>query len=237
MTLIRAAGKRLIGKLHGPVFPSLILLSSVLVSSILLSSINTLSAQAISGLAPQTSFSASAKHAIAIRRAAEGIPNFAEVNPKLYRGGQPNREGMKALKKLGIGVVVDMRGSRNKNEAAAVNEMGMEYFSIPSHCPFPTDKPYARFLTIVQENPGKKVFVHCRLGDDRTGMAVAAYRMADEGWSADEALEEMKIFGFSGIHHLICPGLSHYAKSFPKRLKTKPAFQDLKPPRAADAAK
>ncbi len=69
--------------------------------------------------------------------------------------------------------------------------------------------------------------MHCRLGDDRSGMAVAAYRMAEEGWSADEAMKEMRAFGFTGIHHAICPGLAHYEKSFPERLKTSLAFRKL----------
>jgi protein-tyrosine phosphatase len=77
---------------------------------------------------------------------------------------------------------------------------------------------------VVHENKGKKIFVHCRLGDDRTGMMVAAYRMAEEGWTADEAMNEMRSFGFTKSHHLICPGLARYEKSFPKRLKNDPAF-------------
>ena len=169
-----------------------------------------------------------AARAIGIRWKAKGIPNFGKVTPHLYRGGLPNNEGMKALQKLGVNVVVDMRG-RNKDEEAEATKLGMQYVAIPSHCPFPQDETFAKFLKVIQDNPGKKVFVHCRLGDDRTGMAVASYRMANEGWSADEALKEMKAFGFNTLHHVICPGLADYEESFPKRLKTSPAFKDLQP--------
>lgn len=156
-----------------------------------------------------------------------GLPNFGEVTPNLYRGGQPGADGLKTLKKMGVSIVVDMRGSQSKHEQAAVAELGMEYVSIPWHCPFPSDDPFVKFLKVIEENPGKKVFVHCRLGDDRTGMAVASYRMAEEGWSADEAMKEMEFFGFRGVHHAICPALAHYEKEFPKHLKTNPAFKDL----------
>ncbi len=61
-------------------------------------------------------------------------------------------------------------------------------------------------------------------------MAVAAYRMADEGWSADEAMNEMRAFGFTPAHHEICPGLVHYERTFPQRFKTSHAFKDLQPP-------
>jgi len=69
--------------------------------------------------------------------------------------------------------------------------------------------------------------VHCRLGDDRTGMMIAAYRMAVEGWSADDAMLEMQHFGFTRAHHFICPRLGPYEQAFPSRLKSDPVFKDL----------
>ena len=89
------------------------------------------------------------------------------------------------------------------------------------------DEPFAKFLRVLRENSGKKAFVHCRLGDDRTGMAVAAYRMAEEGWTAEEAMKEMKAFGFTTMHHAMCPGLAGYEESFPQRFKTSRAFKEL----------
>jgi len=172
---------------------------------------------------------APAEHAMGIRMKAKGIPNFGEVTPNLYRGAQPSRGGLEALKQLGVNLVVDLRGIASKDEEAAAAKLGMQYVSIPSHCPFPKDEPFAKFLRVLRENTGQKAFVHCRLGDDRTGMAVAAYRMADEGWSADEAMKEMRTFGFSAMHRAMCPGLADYEESFPERLKTSQAFKELQP--------
>jgi tyrosine-protein phosphatase SIW14 len=156
-----------------------------------------------------------------------GLPNFGEVSPNLFRGGQPGVDGFESLKKIGVSIVVDMRSGPNDNEKRAVNKLGMQYVSIPWHCPFPSDEPFAKFLKVIEGNPDKKVFVHCRLGDDRTGMAVAAYRMAEQGWTADQALDEMEKFGFDWRHHMICPTLQSYEKSFPRRLKNNEAFRDL----------
>ena len=167
-----------------------------------------------------------AQRAIGTRPHAKGIPNFGQVTPALYRGGLPSAIGMESLKKIGIDVIVDMRG-KNKGEQEAAEKLGMQYVAIPSHCPFPHDGPFAKFLKVIHDNPGKKVFVHCRLGDDRTGMAVAAYRMANEGWSPEEAMNEMKEFGFTTFHHSICPGMASYERSFPDHLKTSPDFKDL----------
>jgi tyrosine-protein phosphatase SIW14 len=157
-----------------------------------------------------------------------GLPNFAEVSPNLFRGGQPGADGLKSLKKMGVNIIVDMRGTKSAHEQQAVKELGMKYVAIPWHCPFPADPIFARFLKLIQKNPKKKIFVHCRLGDDRTGMAIAAYRMADEGWSAEEALKEMEEFGFTAKHHVICPTLQFYEKHFPEHLKTNPTFKGLR---------
>jgi protein tyrosine phosphatase (PTP) superfamily phosphohydrolase (DUF442 family) len=156
------------------------------------------------------------------------VRNFGEVSERLYRGGQPSKRGFQALAKMGIGMVVDLRGSR-ESERKQVTGLGMQYVSIPWHCFRPRDKIFARFLTLLRENPDQKVFVHCRLGDDRTGMMIAAYRMAEQGWTAAEAKREMEEYGFSRFHHLICPGLASYEENFPHRLHSSPAFQGLSP--------
>jgi hypothetical protein len=158
-----------------------------------------------------------------------GVPQFMEVTPHLYRGGQPTEDGFRSLARMGIDIVVDIRGSR-KRERDLVTKLGMRYVAMPWHCPFPKDKVFARFLLFLRRNPTKKVFLHCRLGDDRTGMMIAAYRMAEQGWTAQQAWREMKTLGFARWHHLICPGLAHYEKEFPERYRTKQAFQELRLP-------
>jgi len=168
--------------------------------------------------------------AIGRRLDEKGVPNFGEVTPNLYRGGLLNTTGLKALAKMGVNIVVDTHAN-DTSEEKQVRSLGMQYVAIPWHCPWPKDEVFAKFLKLLQENKGKKVFVHCRLGDDRTGMMVAAYRMAEEGWTADEAMNEMKSFGFSWAHHLICPSLASYEKEFPQHLKNNPAFEEVRPKR------
>jgi hypothetical protein len=157
---------------------------------------------------------------------AKGIPNFGRVTPTLYRGGQPWPEGFEQLTRFGINIVVDT--GKSKRDETLIRNLGMTYISLPWHCPFPKDEVFARFIKITRTNPGKKIFVHCRLGDDRTGMMIAAYRMEEQGWTAKEAMQEMHEFGFRGVHHLLCPGLARYEKSFPNRLQNNRAFENLR---------
>src|SRR5581483_10170084 len=53
-----------------------------------------------------------------------GLPNFGEVTPNLFRGGQPGADGLKALKKMGVSIIVDMRGNKSAHEQIAVRELG-----------------------------------------------------------------------------------------------------------------
>jgi len=190
------------------------------------------------GNAPQTASPPASipteEHSLGRRLTIEGVPNAGQVTGNLYRGGQPTATGFDALASMGINIVVDLRGSR-EGESERVAKLGMRYVAIPWHCPFPKDETFARFLILLRQNPGKKVFVHCRLGDDRTGMMVAAYRMAEQKWTATEAMKEMEAFGFSTPHHLICPSLSSYEESFPQRFKSDPAFDGLRAPAASPA--
>lgn len=177
--------------------------------------------------APQTKqeTQSPATRAIGRKLSQKGVPNFGEVTPGLYRGGLVRTEGIKALKKLGMDIVVDTHAN-DETEEETVKSLGMKYVAIPWHCPWPHDEVFARFLQVVHENKGRKIFVHCRLGDDRTGMMVAAYRMAEEDWTADEAMKEMKSFGFTRSHHFICPSLASYEKHFPDHLKNDAAFAE-----------
>lgn len=171
--------------------------------------------------------------AFAQKSSVAGVTNFGQVNANLVRGAQPTEEGFEQLAKMGVAIVVDLRddGSQERPE---VTKLGMQFVSIPWHCYGPQDESIAAFLSLVRSNPDKKIFVHCRLGTDRTGMMIAAYRMSQQGWSAHEARREMEAFGFSFQHQVICPGLAQYEKDFPHEFSTSPAFEKLRA--AAQAA-
>src|SRR5438552_2599512 len=156
---------------------------------------------------------ASARHSPAKKQTVPGVKNFGEVTPFLYRGAQPSRKGFETLAAMGVKIVVDARLSGKDAEKKTVTGFGMQYVAIPWHCLFPRDKTLAQFLAVLGDNPKKKVFVHCRYGDDRTGMMIAAYRMAVEHWTPEEAWSEMQKFGLNRI----CFPLQSYEKSFPER--------------------
>jgi protein tyrosine/serine phosphatase len=69
------------------------------------------------------------------------------------------------------------------------------------------------------------VFVHCYYGDDRTGVMVAIYRIAQEHWTAKQAVLEMHSFGF---HYYLYPKMASYVRKFPANFASRPAFSLLR---------
>ncbi len=192
-----------------------------------------LSAGAIGGIparAPQAPESSPPPvRAMARKAAIDGLPNFGEVTPTLYRGAQPTGQGLRKLKEMNVDIVVDFR-TEHGSERQKVTALGMEYVAIPWQCFRPEDEDIARFLSLVRAHPGKIVFVHCRDGADRTGMEIAAYRIAEQGWSGAEARKEMEAFGFSRFHRAICKPLVSYEANFLRRFQNSPAFETLRGP-------
>ena len=158
------------------------------------------------------------------------IPNSGKINDHLYRGAQPRPQGLAELKKLGITTIVDLRGEDRERilwERRQAESLGMRFVNIPvSGWAPPSNEQVLQFLSYLREDPNQKIFVHCRYGDDRTGVFIATYRMAIEKWPADQALKEMYFFGFNGFWH---PSMITFIREFPARLNSAPALAPLRP--------
>ncbi|MGH9602414.1 MAG: fused DSP-PTPase phosphatase/NAD kinase-like protein [Terriglobales bacterium] len=162
--------------------------------------------------------------AAAVKLKQPGLPNFGRVNQRLYRGGQPEPEGYDALRKLGVGIVVNFNTSEEgiREERAEVESRGMRYVSIPwSPRSLPRREQVAEFFRLLRENPDAEIFVHCRRGADRTGVMLAAYRMAIDGWTPEQALTEMERFKFHGFWYR---HLKRYVRAFPALLESDPGL-------------
>src|ERR1700720_1268565 len=156
-----------------------------------------------------------------------GVPNPGKINDGLYRGAQPNAQGLEELKKLGITTIVDLRAEdRGKSEweRQQAEKLDMKFVHIPiAGFAAPTNEEVVQFLSLVRD-PQQKIFVHCLLGEDRTGVFVATYRMSVQKWPVAQAMREMNSFGFNGFWH---PAMKAFVRDFPARLTSAPAFASL----------
>jgi tyrosine-protein phosphatase SIW14 len=148
-----------------------------------------------------------------------GISNAGKVSDSLFRGAQPHLSSLDELKKLGITAIVDLRSESHhtrERERLKAESLGIRFISIPvDGFSTPTSAQLAEFFTLFREAPLQKVFVHCEFGQDRTGVFIAAYRIAFDHWSSDQALSEMLYFGFNRRWHR---SMASFVRSLPDRL-------------------
>jgi len=200
---------------------------------------------ALLAIAPGYLCAQTAAHATPIMESAYGekiqvggIKNAGKINGTLYRGAQPHLPSLAKLKEVGVTIIVDLRGedsAMRQRERKKAEALGLRFVSIPiSGWSPPTNEQVAEFLSLFRGLAPQKVFVHCRFGDDRTGVMVATYRMAIEKWSSQQALKEMYFFGFNGFWH---PAMIQFVKDFPERLSTAPALAHLREAAGVDSPK
>jgi uncharacterized sulfatase len=140
----------------------------------------------------------------------DGLPNLYRVDAQIFRGAQPDDEGFTELKRMGIKTVVNLRSVHSdRRECAAA---GLDYVKITAQAWEAEEEEVVEFLKLAVDPIRLPIFVHCQHGADRTGLMCAAYRVAVQGWSREEAISEMTKGGFG--HHTIWKGLVEYLRGF-----------------------
>jgi protein tyrosine phosphatase (PTP) superfamily phosphohydrolase (DUF442 family) len=127
-----------------------------------------------------------------------GLANVGRVAPGIMRGAQVEKDGYATLKKMGVRTVIDMRTTANEHKE--VEAAGMRAIAAPLEMTREGLKEKVERVVALMADPANQpVYVHCRHGQDRTGIVVAAYRMKQQGWSLADAEAEMEAFGFNHI--------------------------------------
>jgi protein tyrosine phosphatase (PTP) superfamily phosphohydrolase (DUF442 family) len=167
--------------------------------------------------------------AIAEKIYVPGISDFGKVNDFLYRGAQPKDDGVEELKKFGIDTIIDLRGELHgliENERQRAESLGIRFINLPgSGWATPKDEEIVQFFALVRERPRRKIFIHCWLGGDRSGMFIAAYRIAFEGWSPEQSIQEMRSFHYLHFWH---PNMARWVERFPDRLAESPELASFR---------
>jgi tyrosine-protein phosphatase SIW14 len=186
-------------------------------------------AQIVANASAQPSIARASFGAPAEKLKLAGVRNAGKISGMLFRGAQPSAQGLAELKKLGVTTIIDLRGNHGPVawERAQAESLGMRFVNIPVLGWSPPDNvQVAQFLRLVQQDPTQKIFVHCYYGQDRTGVMVAAYRIAQQNWTPDQATSEMNSFGF---HYRLFPAMKSYVRGFPAKFAADPIFAPLHP--------
>jgi tyrosine-protein phosphatase SIW14 len=135
----------------------------------------------------------------------------------LYRSGQLTAAGFaEAIDRFGIRTVVNLQednrdpllprgwlGRPAVRESEVCESHGVRYVVLdggvldhPDQDPGSRPRVIDDFLEVMDDPANHPVLIHCKAGLHRTGLLVAVYRMDHEGWSAAEAVEELRANGF-----------------------------------------
>ncbi|OFZ21245.1 MAG: hypothetical protein A2X94_07235 [Bdellovibrionales bacterium GWB1_55_8] len=127
------------------------------------------------------------------------IDAFYVVAPGIYRGAQPDKAGYDALKALGVRTVVGLRTSGWPifRESRLAEARGIRFISVPlGSFSTPQDRDIHLVLDYLSDPALRPIFIHCRHGEDRTGLLVGLYRVFQQNWTPADAYAEMLKYNF-----------------------------------------
>ena len=128
------------------------------------------------------------------------MSSIGKVTDMLYRGPRPSAFDYDRLLTLEIKSVINLEDNQEAIVADRLRALqrGIVWYSKPwseIKRPHPSDIRVIVNLIEFENRSGNKVFIHCKHGQDRTGYAVAGYRMLMQGWTFERAYKEARDMG------------------------------------------
>jgi protein tyrosine/serine phosphatase len=132
-------------------------------------------------------------------RQINGVPNFYKINAFLYRSAQPTQAGMDRLRQLGIKTIINLRAFNSDTDKIGATGLLNERLHVNTwHI---EDEDVIKVMKIISHREKGPFLIHCQHGADRTGVMCALYRILYQGWTREQAIDEM-VHGGYGFHPL-----------------------------------
>ncbi|KVN99324.1 protein-tyrosine-phosphatase [Burkholderia ubonensis] len=137
------------------------------------------------------------------------LDNLHRITPSLYRSALLSREDVPELQKLGIRKVISFRAFHSDERILAGTQIAMQ--RIPINTWYIRDEDMVAALKALRDaDRDGPVLIHCQHGADRTGLVSALYRMVYQGWTREQALDELQHGGYG--FHPIWQNITYYLK-------------------------
>ena len=141
-----------------------------------------------------------------------GITNFTKVDAVVACGGATETSALAGLKADGFKTIINLRqpteqGANIEQNAAAAQELGLNYVNIPVNGQAPDPKTVDRFLETIANKANQPAFIHCASAS-RVGAYWLVKRVLQDGWTIEKATEEAKLIG------LRSPALEKFAVDY-----------------------
>jgi tyrosine-protein phosphatase SIW14 len=137
------------------------------------------------------------------------LDNFYKVSEGVYRSQQPESKDFDNIVSVGIGEVLSLREYHSDNDEAEKHKMTLHRIKVDTGKMNEEQLKEALKIIIDRKSP---ILVHCWHGSDRTGAVIASYRVVVEGWTKEQAIDELQNGNF-GYHATIYPNIVKLIKS------------------------
>ncbi|MCO7572489.1 tyrosine-protein phosphatase [Pseudomonas chlororaphis] len=125
--------------------------------------------------------------------------NLYQMSPTLYRSALPDKGAVPLLEKLKVGTVINFLP---ESDSSWLSSPGINQVQLPYRTNHVDDADVLKALRAIQSAEAQgPVLMHCKHGSDRTGLMSAMYRVVVQGWSKEDALNEMTQGGFGDSSH------------------------------------
>ncbi|UCJ18778.1 dual specificity protein phosphatase family protein [Pseudomonas sp. MM211] len=122
--------------------------------------------------------------------------NLYRMQPDLYRSALPGAVQQGELQRLRIATVINFY---QRSDAEWLSDPNIRQIHQPLHADRMDDADVLQALRSIRSAQADgAVLIHCKHGQNRTGMIAAMYRIVYQGWSKQQAIDEMREGGFGG---------------------------------------
>ena len=129
------------------------------------------------------------------------VPRVLCLDGSFATGGQPTDQAYAKAAASGFRSVLSLRtageGVDLMRERALVEKNNLRYFNIPVASSAPRPAQADEFIRLVKEKSNHPMLINCSSAN-RVGAFMMIYRVLDQGWAEDKALEEAIKIGLRG---------------------------------------
>ncbi|MBI6976998.1 dual specificity protein phosphatase family protein [Pseudomonas lactis] len=143
--------------------------------------------------------------------------NLHQMTPTLYRSALPDERALPLLQTLKIATVINFLPESDAQwlQSSDIKQVQLSYRT--NHVD--DSDVLAAIRAIQAAEADGPVLMHCKHGADRTGLMAAMYRVVVQGWSKEDALNEMTLGGF-GSSNGFKDGVRYMMKADVDKLRT-----------------
>lgn len=138
------------------------------------------------------------------------VPNLLCINENFAAAGQPSEQAFGKIAESGYRSVLNLRTESEMDlarERELVEKTGMRYISIPVAGNALKPELADQFLSAVKDKANHPMMIHCGSAN-RVGAFWMIYRVVEQGWPEEKALEEATQIG------LRSPAMKKFAEEY-----------------------